>query len=117
MKILIVDDDPIVRIGVRSIFRKRDEIVELGTCTEALDVVCDVAVIDLMIRKDITGAELAKYLKHNNPNCIVIIYTAMIAGDDFKAANMVADAVELKTEFNVSQLKDVINAAITRGAK
>jgi two-component system, NarL family, invasion response regulator UvrY len=79
--ILIVDDHPVVRHGIRQIFAATDDLVVTGEATtgrEALDVLergaCDLVVLDLSL-PDADGLDLLKQIRRDWPGVSVLVLT------------------------------------------
>lgn len=88
IRLLIVDDHEIVRIGLRSLFSDHDDVVVIGEASdagEAIHIVAekrpDVAILDVRL-PDRNGLELCRDIRLNHPDTAVVILTA-VAGEAF----------------------------------
>lgn len=93
MKILIVDDHPLVRRGLSSIFAFESDMEVVGECSsveEALmqiKIKCpDIILVDLRLGKE-NGLDVIKKLKDQSISPKQIIFTSSVSYDDFIAAD------------------------------
>jgi len=82
IRLLIVDDHEIVRIGLRSLFADHDDVVvvaEASDAAEAIHVVAeqrpDVAILDVRL-PDRSGLDLCRDIRENHSETKVVILTA-----------------------------------------
>jgi len=85
MRVLIIDDDPLVRAGCRKVLERRG-----FTCTDAQDglraLECvrrasfDAALLDLKL-PGLSGMETLKKLRHESPNTAIIVITGYASID------------------------------------
>jgi len=93
MRLLVVDDHPLVRKGIIATFtieNKVDEILEASSAEEALEILSahkpDIAILDLYLQHE-DGLEIVKKAK-TDPGCTTkfIILTSSSRMEDFKRA-------------------------------
>ena len=92
LKILIVDDHPIVREGLKALLSTQsdlDVVAEAGTGTEAIEQVRrhdpDVVLLDLML-PDADGASVVQALTRERPGTNVLILSSVAAEEDVRAS-------------------------------
>ena len=122
MKIVIVDDHPLVRQGLISILTNEkniDEIKEASNIKEAISLIMkdeiDVAMVDLRLGTE-DGLEIVAKGKEMNLKTKFVILTSFIPQEDFKRAEkMGVDGYILKEAF----AEDILYATrlISRGKK
>jgi DNA-binding NarL/FixJ family response regulator len=121
MRLLIVDDHPILRQAVRDLLSRSDRALEIvgeaSTVREALSVVSackpDVVMMDMML-PGANGASATRDLRTAWADCRILIYTAVVlpafAADAFAAG---VDGYALKTD-GMEELVAAINQ-VARG--
>lgn len=103
MKMIIVDDHPLVRKGLKSILSLDESMTVLGEATnrrEAMELFKttkpDLALIDLRLAKE-SGLDLIKEAMHQGVDCKFVILTSSTSEDDFnKAKEIGVDGYVLK---------------------
>ena len=93
MKILLVEDDPIQRVALKSILEKNNTVWDKERPSDALGLKPDLAILDLMIEGDMSGIAFAKTLRHKSPETKIVIYTALTKGKHWRDAVEIADHV------------------------
>ena len=80
IKILIVDDHPVVRQGIKDIIEREGNIkvtAEADSASEAMDIIRkdtpDLAIIDITIKGNINGVELVKAIKDRYPEVNTLV--------------------------------------------
>ena len=80
-RIILIDDHPIVRLGIRSLLESHSELevcAEAGTRLEALTLLEEhqpsLAIVDLILGKE-DGLEFVKELKTTQPNIRILVMT------------------------------------------
>lgn len=88
IKIIIVDDHPIVRDGIKTLLADADDMViigEAGNYTELQEILTrlmpDVIIMDISL-PDVSGIEITKMLTEQYPD-IKILILSMYTGEDF----------------------------------
>ncbi len=81
IKVLIADDHPVVREGLRTMLETEDDICVVGQAEDGLDLVQkakelnpDVILVDLQMPR-LNGVEAIRAIKNDNPNTNIIILT------------------------------------------
>ena len=84
MKVLVVDRQPIVRVGIRTVLEAEEGITIVGEVDNAQDALTtvrrsnpDVVILDLDIRGERNGLDLCREIKSVSHPPGVIIYTAL----------------------------------------
>lgn len=103
MKIIIVDDHPLVRQGLHSVLALDEEFQIIGECTnskEAIDLIKakdpEIALVDLRLGKE-NGLDIVSAVKKANNRCKFIILTSSASYSDFMMAeNRDVDGYVLK---------------------
>ena len=122
MKILLVDDHPMVRKGLLSILSLEDNIEEIKEASNAAETIKmlkeyhpDIMIIDLRLGKD-DGLDVVKKAKEISKNTKYIVLTSSSKKDDFlRAQEIGVDGYILKEAF----IEDIIYAfrVVARGKK
>lgn len=122
MKLLIVDDHPLVRQGLKAILTNEkniDEIKETSNIEEAMNIIMrdeiEVAIIDLRLGSE-DGLEIVANGKKMNLKTKFVVLTSFIPQEDFKRAEKLeVDGYILKEAF----AEDILYAfrLINRGKK
>ncbi|MGI6588042.1 MAG: response regulator [Peptococcia bacterium] len=95
MKIVIVDDHPLVRQGIRSLLSLEEEMEVVGeaaTLSEAVQLIekqqPDLAIVDLRLgnSSEGSGLDVVKFCHERGLNCKVIILTSSASTLDFQKA-------------------------------
>lgn len=103
--VVIIDDHPVIRHGVRSVVDRQPDMVTVGesdSATRALPMIQkaqpDVAILDINM-SGISGIDLIPYINDLSKNTIIIIYTMYDKPDDiFRAFNAGAKGYILKAD-------------------
>ena len=92
MKILLVDDHPMVRKGLMSILSLEDNVAEIKEASNAADTIKiltvynpDIMIIDLRLGKD-DGLDVVRKAKEISKNTKYIVLTSSSKKDDFLRA-------------------------------
>lgn len=122
MKILLVDDHPMVRKGLMSILSLEDNVAEIKEASNAADTIKiltvynpDIMIIDLRLGKD-DGLDVVRKAKEISKNTKYIVLTSSSKKDDFlRAQEIGVDGYILKEAF----IEDIIYAfrVVVRGKK
>ena len=115
MRVLIVDDHPVTRDGLRSALSTSDEIEIVGEATNgpdavkaAKDLLPDIVFMDVRM-PGMDGIEATKAIRENDPNAKVILFTV----EESRAA--VAEAMQAGVSGYL--LKDVTGAELLEAAR
>jgi len=122
IKILLVEDQKLMRIGIRSLFNDYPEMEIIGEAINAKEAVeksklikPDIVLMDIGL-PDISGIEATKQILENNDNIKVIMLTSHIDDVELNASlNAGANAYIIKdisTEFLMSVVKMVKDGAM-----
>ncbi|AGF79172.1 CheY-like receiver and HTH DNA-binding domain-containing response regulator [Desulfocapsa sulfexigens DSM 10523] len=111
--VVIIDDHPVIRHGVRSVVKKQPDMIVLGesdSATSALPLVKetqpDVAILDITMA-GISGIDLIPYVKALSEKTIIIIYTMHQNHDNiFRACKAGAKGYVLKSD----EIRDLLTA-------
>lgn len=117
IRILLVEDQKLMRIGIKSLFNDYPELEVVGEATggkEAIEkaklIKPDIVLMDIGLT-DISGAEAAKQIIDNNENIKVIMLTSHINENDLnsslKAGANAYVIKDINTEFLMSVIKMV----------
>jgi NarL family two-component system response regulator LiaR len=106
VKVLVVDDHPIIRLGVRSLFETAGvaEVVgEAATARAAVDLARelqpDLVVLDLKLAGGTGGTEACREIKSLTGNPRVLVYTAFNSAEDISSCRLIgADSYLYKEE-------------------
>lgn len=113
-RILIVENDAIARLSMR------EQLVELGyvvigeaaDCDGAVQIACehcpDLALLDILIDGPRDGVTLARALRENNPECVIVFVTSHADPSSVRRAGLVRPEGYLVKPFG----KDALFAAI-----
>jgi len=122
MKILVVDDHPLVRKGIASVLSFEEDIEEMmeaSSVEEAVHVLTrcpvDIAIVDLQLGKD-DGLDIVKSAKKRGSSAKFLVLTSSLKREDFlKAQEAGVDGYILKEAF----AEDLVYAihTIVRGRK
>jgi len=117
IRLLIVDDHEIVRIGLRSLFGDHDDIVivaEASNAAEAVQIVAeqrpDIAVLDVRL-PDRSGLELCRDIRLNHPDTEVVILTAVASEAFVREALRVGASGFVLKEIGSDELIRAVRAA------
>ena len=122
IKILLVEDQKLMRIGIKSLFNDYPEMEVIGEAQNGKEAVeksklikPDIILMDIGL-PDISGIEATKQILENNNNIKVIILTSHINEDELNASLISgANAYVIKdisTDFLMSVIKMVKNGAM-----
>lgn len=113
VSIVIIDDHPVIRHGVRSVIKKQADMIVLGesdSAASALPLIKktqpDVAILDITMA-GISGIDLIPYVKALSEETVIIIYTMHQNHDNiFRACKAGAKGYVLKTD----EIRDLLTA-------
>ena len=122
IKILLVEDQKLMRIGIKSLFNDYPEMEVIGEAVNGKDAVekaklikPDIVLMDIGL-PDITGIEATKQILENNNNIKIIIQTSHINEQELNASlSSGANAYVIKdisTEYLMSVIKMVKDGAM-----
>lgn len=117
IRVLVVDDHPVVRMGIVGLIRAENGLELVGEADSgeaALDLVprCrpDVILMDLLM-PDMDGIETLKLLRQRTPGARVVMLTGLLDGDEVRRAlNAGASGYVLKNA-SAQELVNVVRAA------
>lgn len=122
MKILVVDDHPLVRVGLAttlSFEENVEEIKEASNTAEAMEIIStynpDIAIVDLRLGRE-SGLDIVNKAKQNKVNTKFIILTSSIRKEDvLRAKKCEVDGYLVKDSFS----EDILYAlhVVNRGRK
>ncbi|UWG98620.1 response regulator transcription factor [Dehalobacter sp. DCM] len=106
MKIIIVDDHPLVRQGLNAVISTENDMVVAGEASnaeEAIELIRslqpDMALIDLRLA-DSSGLDVIKKCKEMVPQCKYVVLTSSVNKEDFRNADQIGvDGYILKEAF------------------
>ena len=82
MRVLLADDEPAIRVLVKTFLDARFDIVEAANGREALDLVPDATTLDLLITDvvmpEMQGHELSRRMRQQNPDLRVLYLTGYV---------------------------------------
>jgi two-component system, cell cycle sensor histidine kinase and response regulator CckA len=82
LRVLLADDEPAIRVLVKTFLDARFEIVEAANGREALDLVPDATTLDLLITDvvmpEMQGHELSRRMRQQNPDLRVLYLTGYV---------------------------------------
>lgn len=107
MKLLIADDDVDTLRLMRQTFGNDFTIIEKATSSSAVNAKADIAILDYMFDRDMSGADLAVKLREKNPEMKIIIYTAMTGGKHFRDARLVCDRI-IQKEIRTNRIETAV---------
>jgi len=120
ISVVIIDDHPVIRHGVTSVFKKQSDMQIVGesdTAATALPLIKelkpDVAILDITMT-GISGIDLIPYIKALSEETIIVIYSMHETHDNiYRAFEAGAKAYVLKAD----EIKDLITAIreVTQG--
>jgi DNA-binding NarL/FixJ family response regulator len=122
-KILIVDDHPIIRQGLKELIEQEADFLVCGQAENAIQAIKavrevrpDVAIVDLSLNKDFSGLELIKDIKIQFPKIIVLVLSmhdeTIFAERVLRAGAMGYVMKEEATEKVLVALRKVLNGDI-----
>ncbi|MEO7068942.1 MAG: response regulator transcription factor [Nostocoides sp.] len=118
IRVLIVDDHPVVRSGMRTLLAASPSIVvvgEAGDGEEALALVAsttpDVVLSDLRLGSGLDGVDIARAVRATQPDVAVLILTTFDHGTDIVRAVEAGAAGYLLKDAAPAQIVDAIRAA------
>ena len=104
MKIVIIDDHPLIRKGLKSAFSLEEEIEVVGEATNSKDALsllkscpADIAIVDLRLGEE-SGLSLIKSAIEQQVNCKFVILTSSTSEADFVKAKEIGVAGYLLKE-------------------
>lgn len=122
MKVVIIDDHPLIRKGLKSLFSLNESIDVLGEATtkrEALELLSiekpDIAIVDLRLGED-SGLELIMEAFRSGITCKFVILTSSTNEDDFNNAKEIGVAGYLLKEALPEELLHALQI-ISKGRK
>jgi DNA-binding NarL/FixJ family response regulator len=93
MKILVVDDHPITRVGIRTVLELQEGVEQVGDADNAeeafrlaRDAPPDLVILDLRLKGDDNGIELCREIKSLPAPPAVLIYTAHNSAEEVSSA-------------------------------
>jgi len=120
MKILIVDDHEVVRVGLRALLEKQDDfqiVGEASTASEAIDMALsgepDVVLMDVRL-PDESGIEACRKIRSKNPDIRVLMLTSYSNDEAIFASIMAGASGYLLKQVDASQVVPAI-MAVNRG--
>lgn len=97
MKVLVCEDDDCTRIALtHALSRFGASIYEKRTTSAVTETDCDIAIIDLHFSGDYDGNWLAQKIRQENPDCYIVMYTALEYGKHYNQACALADEIVTK---------------------
>jgi len=116
MRVLIIDDDPLVRAGCRKVLERRGfACTDVENGARALECVrrasFDAALLDLKM-PGMSGMETLKKLRHESPNIAVIIITGYASIDSAVEAVKAGAFDYLPKPFNPNVLAERVRLAV-----
>jgi two-component system, cell cycle sensor histidine kinase and response regulator CckA len=82
LRVLLADDEPAIRVLVKTFLDGRFDIVEAANGREALDLVPDATTLDLLITDvvmpEMQGHELSRRMRQQNPDLRVLYLTGYV---------------------------------------
>ena len=120
IRIVIVDDHPVVRNGIKSVLQFEDDIEVCGEAEDgnkAIKIIADqepdVVVVDLSLKGNVSGIDLVKAIRSRNPLILTLILSmddsALIAERALKAGAKGYLTKEEAPENIITAIRSIIN--------
>ncbi len=120
LNILVVDDHPIVREGLRTFLGLLPEVLNVWEAQNGEEAICivshhndiDVILMDLVLQGDLSGINIISRLKETHPNIPVIVLTSYQNSERVGAAMKAGAKAYLDKSIDPSRLVDTIQAVL-----
>lgn len=121
LRVLIVDDEPLIRTGLLRLFEKSAEVKTVGSAEEALDEIgaqhYDLCFLDFIL-PGMTGLDAMKIINERSSNTKVAIMTGSHLDEVTKEQIEDTAFAFIEKPFEISRIKEIADrAAITHTIK
>ncbi|UCE59461.1 MAG: response regulator [Phycisphaerales bacterium] len=119
-RVLVVDDEPMYRENLQEVIAEEGHDVQVAdNGHKAIEIAgrfCpDVLIVDWMLRNDICGLEVSKFLRESNPHLITIIITGYPTQDLRTQAEEAKVFAFLEKPFELGDIRDAVRKATQVG--
>lgn len=121
VRVLLVEDHPVVRLGLRTILAAQpdgfelDEAEEAATCLQLLERGPALVLMPLRLEGELKGVELCREIKSRDPDVAVLIYTAYASREDASTAYLSGADSFLYKGAPETRLLDAIRTTLAGG--
>ena len=123
LRILVVDDEPLIRDGLCRFLEKDSFVMTVGSAEEALEEIraqhYDLCFLDVIL-PGMNGLEALKIIKELSPNTKVAIMSGSYLGEDMRSQIAEAALEFIEKPFELSHIREIANrvaAALTGKGK
>jgi CheY-like chemotaxis protein len=110
-KVLIVDDEPNIRVNIKSLLKSQYDVIEAESGVDAVNIIkgqhFDIAFVDVVM-PEMDGIETLRELKELRPDTTVIMMSGFAVEDDIKEAMRIGAFDFLYKPFNKNDIEAII---------